>query len=330
MAATTSTEATPTGGGPAAWRLGHRPTLDGLRGVAIALVLALHWWPADVPGGDTGVDLFFVLSGFLITRLLIEEHHRHGRIDVAAFYTRRARRLFPALAVLVAVGAASSGVLWVLLYAANVGRMNGALLGGPLEHTWSLAIEEQFYLVWPAAMVLLLRARRPALFIALGVVLVALHRVQLDADWLRLTAGTDTRADALLLGALVAFTVGRLATYRWAAPAAAVAPLLFLVVVQAPDLTRWGYTLVAGLWAIVLLWALQAPGSWLAAGPLRTLGRLSYSLYLWHYPVTWALRDGNMHNTSAGTTAAAIVLSAAAAAVSYHLVECRFRQAVTR
>ena len=89
------------------WRLGHRPGLDGLRGIAILLVLLLHWWPDTFPGGDTGVDLFFVLSGFLITRLLIEEIWRRGRIDFRRSYARRFRRLMSASSLLVLVCAAS-------------------------------------------------------------------------------------------------------------------------------------------------------------------------------------------------------------------------------
>lgn len=140
-----------------------------------------------------------------------------------AFYRRRAGRLFPALGLLVLRCSATSGAIYVALYGANVGRINGALRGGPLEHTWSLAIEEQFYLVWPAVLIVLLRARRPALFVGLAVAVVALHRVGLEADAMRVANGPDTRADVLLLGALAALTVERLATVRWAALAAVAA-----------------------------------------------------------------------------------------------------------
>lgn len=308
------------------WRLGHRPALDGLRGIAIGLVLLLHWWPSAFPGGDTGVDLFFVLSGFLITRLLIEERERTGRTNLGRFYTRRARRLFPALAVLVAVCAWSPGVLWVVAYMANVGRIGGALVGGPLEHTWSLAIEEQFYAVFPLVFVGLSRLRRPAVFVGLAIVAVVLHRVALEGDgWLRSTAGTDTRADALLIGCLAAMTIGHLARVRWAAPAAVVAVGLVVHVFTADDLTSLGFTVVAAGWLVVLLWAVDARG-WITAAPLRWLGRMSYSLYLWHYPVTWALRGGDMTAGSPVVTLVAIAGSVAASVSSYRLVERRFRR----
>ena len=302
------------------WTLGHRRGLDGLRGVAIALVLLLHWWPSAFPGGDTGVDLFFVLSGFLITRLLIEERRRTGRVSLRGFYTRRARRLFPALAVVVTACAGSPGVWWVVGYAANWGRINGAIVGGPLEHTWSLAIEEQFYLVWPLMFLALAKLRRPALLVGLAVAALALHRAGMDADWLRLTAGTDSRADGLLVGCVGAFVVNHAPRVGRIAPLVVV-PLGW-VVLTAPDLTRFGFTFVAGGWLVVLAWVLDRD----SVAPLRWLGERSYSLYLWHYPITWALRDGDMHSGGVVATGLAIAGSFAAATASYELVEKRFRR----
>ncbi len=150
------------------WRLGHEPALDGLRGVAVAIIVAYHLDPRAMPGGPLGVDLFFVLSGFLITSVLIDEHASTGTIRVRAFYVRRARRLFPALAVfLVVVGSIMLGVhAWsdfvtlgyVVGYVANY-AWNASHLAAPVQHCWSLSIEEQFYLVWPIVLVALLRFR---------------------------------------------------------------------------------------------------------------------------------------------------------------------------
>lgn len=311
--------------GAADERLGHRPGLDGLRGVAILLVLGLHWWPAWFPGGNIGVDLFFVLSGFLITRLLIEEHDRTGRVDLRGFYLRRARRLAPALGVLLAVCATASGAIWTLLYVANWSRAAGGMQG-PLEHTWTLAIEEQFYVLWPLAFGLVARSRRPVvMLLAICAVVLAWRLLLLDggAELIRLRAGTDTRADALLIGCAAAFALPVLARIRWA-PFAALAALAAVPVVLGfgqVGMFGAGFTLVAVGAAVLVLWALD----WNPPGWLRWFGRLSYSIYLWHYPITWALRGGDPHATAWDTTALAIALSLAAAVASYRLIERPFR-----
>jgi len=155
---------------------GHVPALDGLRGVAVAVVVAYHLRPDWVPGGFLGVDLFFVLSGYLITSLLLAERARHGHIDLRSFAARRLRRLTPAVVLVVlatvaftvAVGDAGEidrirrHAVGTLAYVANWvfiadGDSYFADISGPspLRHAWSLAIEEQFYLVWPAAVMVL-------------------------------------------------------------------------------------------------------------------------------------------------------------------------------
>src|SRR5919107_2026204 len=162
-------------------RLAHHPALDGIRGLAVAAVLAFHGGVAVLHGGFLGVDAFFVLSGFLITSLLFAEHASTGRIDLRAFWARRARRLLPALLLVLAVvlplsrwamppeelAALRADALAALAYVANWRLMDRG--GGyfaetaapsPLQHTWSLAIEEQFYLVWPLLVVALLLATR--------------------------------------------------------------------------------------------------------------------------------------------------------------------------
>jgi peptidoglycan/LPS O-acetylase OafA/YrhL len=319
------------------WRLGHRPGLDGLRGIAVLLVLALHWWPAMFPGGNTGVSLFFVLSGFLITRLLIEEVWRDGAVDFRAFYVRRLRRLMPASLALTLLFIATPGAVWVLLYSANWARVDGVLVGGPLEHTWSLAVEEQFYLLWPAVLVgVVLRFGRMAWAATAALAfVVALHRVDLhdSAEAVRLTVGTDTRLDALLIGCAAALAMSALARVgqrTWMIGAAVVAPLFALLVMDLPDMGGWGFTLEAVGWCVVVLWAVGTGSAWISTPTLRWFGRLSYSLYLWHYPVTWALRDGDMHATEWWSTALAIPLSIGAAWLSYRFVESRFRSGVRR
>lgn len=311
-------------------RLGHRPGLDGLRGVAVAIVVVAHAARADY-GGQVGVTIFFVLSGFLITRLLIEERERDGGIDLRAFYLRRARRLLPAvlvvLAVLLLVGIATQEQLAPsLLYYANWSIIDDPhLLGASLGHLWSLAIEEQFYLVWPALMALaggLPRRVLVVLVVGGAIVSAALRFGMWDAGYARVMYGSDTRVEALLIGCAAALLFGRLVTpsRRSALAAAALVLLLACGVEQ----QTWGFatvglTLTALAALAVLLHVVERPGL-LAADPLRHLGAISYGLYLIHVPVLVAVRDHGGVATIAG-----VALAWALAVISYQYVEIPLR-----
>ncbi|RQX06450.1 acyltransferase family protein, partial [Micromonospora globispora] len=220
-------------------RIAYQPALDGVRALAVAAVLAFHGGVAALPGGFLGVDAFFVLSGFLITSLLLAEHRDAGRIDLVAFWGRRVRRLLPALLLVLVVvllvsrqlmpgtelGALRWDALAALGYVANWRMANRggdyfAATGSPspLQHTWSLGIEEQFYLVWPLLLIVLLAwaARRRRLGVALLVILVGAVGSALAAALLfapdavdRVYYGTDTRAVALLVGAALAVLLAR-------------------------------------------------------------------------------------------------------------------------
>src|SRR3954449_12176794 len=221
--------------------------LDGLRGLAVAGVLAYHCGFGWARGGFLGVSLFFTLSGFLITSLLLAERSEHGRIGLRGFWARRARRLLPAallaLAVIVAFGATvASGsqlrglrgdVLAALAYVANwrfvlAGTSYGALWSAPspVQHFWSLAIEEQLYLFLPVIAVLALacgRWRRAVLAgVLVGFVGLSLVASLAAHDQLRAYFGTDTRAAELLVGALLAVVLARrpLPRASWAGPVA--------------------------------------------------------------------------------------------------------------
>jgi peptidoglycan/LPS O-acetylase OafA/YrhL len=209
-------------------RLGYRPSLDGLRALAVIAVFAFHVGTPLSRGGDLGVDIFFVLSGFLITTLLIGEHQRSGGVRCVNFYQRRALRLCPALAVVVAAVVVEAvliapavartdalrGAITSLLYVTNWTTAFGGWRGGVLAHTWSLAIEEQFYVIWPVCLLVLLGKRR-RYQLAFGVTVAVGAASMIDRTFLwaagasypRLQAGLDVRADQLLIGCALAIAI---------------------------------------------------------------------------------------------------------------------------
>jgi peptidoglycan/LPS O-acetylase OafA/YrhL len=282
-------------------RLGHVPALDGLRGVAILLVVTYHYsgWPR---GGHRGVDLFFVLSGFLITTLLLEERSDVGGVSLRGFYARRARRLFPALAVVLAAYLTISAARGVDafgtiarygLYVGNVYQAfwvdaGHAPLNG-LTHLWSLAEEEQFYLLWPLTLLLVARSRRPLAWLAAVTGALILYRLTLlgvGASGRHLYFSPDMRADGLLIGCWLAFyrlRRGRLTPSRRLLVAAVAAAVICVLLLP-------GALVVFELAVAVLLAAAVTHtrlAEALAARPLVWLGGISYSLYLWHPVVLW-------------------------------------------
>jgi peptidoglycan/LPS O-acetylase OafA/YrhL len=254
------------------FHLGHRPALDGLRGIAILSVLGSHVSPSIVVGGGAGVDLFFVLSGFLITCLLVAEWDRNERISLSKFYARRALRLFPALFVYL-VGcyvlaaifqqgapreATQKGVFYALFYVANWARVNHVSLG-LAETTWSLSIEEQFYIFWPLLLILGLKylSRRTLVKVVLALVaVVTLHRLGLamrGADYARVYNGSDTRADGLLMGCALAMFVSwrGVPRGRWVQVVGALSGLFFLAyVARNTTYTAWSVASTSSLLAL--------------------------------------------------------------------------------
>ena len=314
-------------------RLGHVPALDGLRGVAILLVVSVHF--TGVPkGGGLGVDLFFVLSGFLITTLLLEERERDGRIRIRAFYERRARRLLPALAVLLfaflAIDAAQgrNGLSQVAdygLYAGNAYEAFVSSISTPslgLVHLWSLAQEEQFYLLWPLAFLLAVRSSRPARWLAALFALLVCYRIALvahGAPMFRIDRGPDTQTEPLVAGCLIAFL--RYQGLRWRPPPYLTVVAMATFVFGAVDFLGWYMRpLCEGAAAVLILAAVGDPEfarlvSW---GWLRWSGRISYSLYLWHYVILWAF---GWHERLL-----ALAVSFLVAWLSYRYVERPFRR----
>ena len=333
---------------PADFELGHRPVLDGLRGIAVLIVLVGHG-PIAFLGGGPGVTVFFTLSGFLITALLLEERRTNGRVDLGRFYARRALRLLPALAVcLVAVAIGLTvlempltGVWYAALYVANLAPALGAKLPY-LSHTWSLSLEEQFYVAWPLTLLLLARLRRPwavAAASGVGIAVCAVLRVVVDRDALltqpqalQVAFHLLWRADALLVGCLLALVLGpalRLprALIGWAG-ACGVATVLAASLQARSDLyySVW-ITAVPLATAAVLVWVLSIETPFSRAltwGPLRYTGRISYGLYLWHFPIFVLLRRDLEHLPSVVEIAIATAVSFAVASVSYFVVERPF------
>jgi peptidoglycan/LPS O-acetylase OafA/YrhL len=344
--------------------LRYEPALDGLRGLAVVAVVLYH---AGVPwavGGYLGVDAFFVLSGYLITALLLAEWTRTGGIALGAFWLRRLRRLVPALLVTL-TGVA---VLCLVLDPTGLDSVRGdgiATLGyamnwrliaesssyfdqfytSPLEHAWSLAIEEQFYVVWPLVTLAVLRVARSAraLLVAAAALAAAsaiwmVLRYRPEEDPSRLYYGTDTRAQALLVGAALAAAVaaglridGAVTRRRLVAATAAGATILLVAWMALPGTTgllyRGGFTVFALLVGLVVLACTQLGDNplrrALSFDPLRRLGVLSYGLYLYHFPVFLWLDSARTGLAAGGwaLTTLRLGVTLAAAAVSFVLIE---------
>ena len=279
------------------------PALDGLRGVAILLVFGFHLPFGPFRSGSYGVILFFVLSGYLITTILLRELDTNDKVNLRRFYTRRARRLLPALLVVVfaylviqvtVLGDPEQwwGRSWpVLAYIANYAELSGAQLFH-LTHTWSLAIEEHFYLLWPVVLLAIPSRRRLAITCSLVVALV-LWRHGLLLSGLprdRIYFGTDTNAFAPLVGCALAIALHerRLPVAGRNVSSLAVGLLILASCIQWQYFDRrllYGTFPVAILAMFAIYGAIHQPASWLEHPVLRWFGKVSYGLYLWHYMI---------------------------------------------
>lgn len=339
------------------FQLGYRPALDGLRGIAILAVLAFHSRGFPLAGGFIGVDLFFVLSGFLITSLIIQERSEFGRVNFRAFYARRALRLLPAMLGLLAALWAATLVLGgrfatgpVLMGKATVVSLlyvpNWVLafhIGDwpyVLHHIWSLAIEEQFYIFWPAILTGCLATRRPVvigLLVSLGLAgAVTVWRIYLTlhgAEFARRYFATDTRSDGLLVGCALGLIVSKFGLPRrgtmWVVGGvglAAFTAMLFFANNTASFMYLWGWTVVSVAVVGIILGSLNAPTPariLLECAPLVGIGRISYGLYLWHWPVYFAIHRLAQLDAAPGWAvgAAELGLSLLAALASYYVIE---------
>ena len=365
------------------------PALDGIRALAVILVLADHGGVPGLSGGFLGVDVFFVLSGFLITSLLLDEIGRTGRIGLKNFWVRRARRLLPALLVMVLAVVAARGLFaeestttlrddavatffWMsnwMFVAQKTDYFSQGAPGSPLQHTWSLAVEEQYYVVWPLLVAVAVaalaavayrrgfalsqRVVRTAVFglATAGVVASAAATFLLSSDTAlnRVYFGTDTRVQALLVGAAAAALLVRdwrgltaglgIFRSRWARWLAWWLPVLGLAVLVmsariatgSADEFRSGLLLIVALAAVLVIApvALAQDGPvarLLSVGPLVGLGAISYGVYLWHWPIFLVLNGERTGIAGWQLFALRCAATVAVATLSWWLIEQPIRE----
>jgi peptidoglycan/LPS O-acetylase OafA/YrhL len=343
----------------------YMPGLDGLRAIAVLAVIAYHLNPAWAPGGLLGVGVFFTLSGYLITDLLLGQRAATGSLRLGDFWLRRARRLLPALFLMLAVV-----VAWVtLLDRSLLPGLRGDVLAAlgyvsnwwnivreasyfarfgpppPLDHLWSLAVEEQFYLIWPWLLWLGLRYL-PGRYTLAGLTLAgaALSAAamaliyQPGVDPTRIYEGTDTRAFGLLIGAALAMVwpsrelraEGINLRGRLLMDGAGVAGLIVIGLLiwrtseYSPFLYKGGIVLLSVATALVLT-ALVHPACWLGVAvgwsPLRWLGVRSYGIYLWHFPIIVLTAPGQQQKAGLSLEVLQVVATIVVAALSWQFFE---------
>ncbi len=338
----------------------YRRELDGVRALAVVLVICSHFPLPALSGGWIGVDIFFVLSGYLITSILVREFDRTSSIRLGQFYLRRVLRLYPALVAMLIVGAFFYGslgdggtLLGYLRTAAYSGLyIENFIVGytgnahGNIGHTWSLALEEQFYLLWAPVLLLCLRRGRSVLPSLIGGILLSTALLEWATgpnDGIPLTYfRPETRANELLLGCLLAVLLPgiqrRLEPMRWVRAAITPLALLALAGVEAfvahnTRITRYPLEEIwAGLAAALLIVGLTVGSErsvttrMFRTWPMVSIGRISYGMYLWLLPVVvvlpiyWHPWHGNPYVASVGTMAVIIAI----ATVSYFVVERPF------
>lgn len=342
------------------FKLGYSPALDGLRGIAIIAVMAFNGHLLWMNGGFIGVDVFFVLSGFLITSLLVQGYRPTSGMGLKNFYFRRVLRLLPALLFLMLFCIAYAlilqpadnaiitlkGVLYTLFYVANWAQVPPNEPGiGALSHAWSLSVEEQFYMAWPVVLLVLLKLRSKALVLAILSALIAASIAtsvwmwRHEVPYLRMYFGSDTRAHELLIGCVAALLVSwgtfrrttglrRVCRVTSAISLAGIAASFFLARHNTAFVYNGGFALISIGTAVLILDLLLFPSAlsrMFEFAPLVWIGKISYGLYLWHFPIFEASRklfEGRLNAVNYHLLGAGVTVLVATA--SYYLLELPF------
>jgi peptidoglycan/LPS O-acetylase OafA/YrhL len=361
VAVTPTQLATPTGA-PTRPSTGFRPDVQALRAVAVLLVVLNHAHVPGLTGGYIGVDVFFVISGFLITGLLTKEQERTGTISILKFYGRRMRRIMPAAAlVLIATVVASYHWLgyirgahiaedaeWSSVFLANfhfasvgTGYLHSTDAPSTLRHFWSLAVEEQFYVVWPALFLLLGLLRkvvksRLVMIVAVGAIVVASYAfsiVYTGRDATDAYFSPFTRACELAAGALLALLAGETAKLpRQFRTMLSVAGMAGIIVAALTFTDNTVFPGAAVAIPVLATCAVIAGGGSALDGvygfkPIQLIGLWSYSLYLWHWPVLTIAEENLGHVPAAWVRVLLVAGSIALASITYYLVENPIRNA---
>lgn len=283
--------------------LTYMPALDGARAIAVLMVFVIHALPESGFPGGLGVDIFFVISGFLITRILVKEHNRTGKLDLKTFYIKRLLRLYPAFLVMVIV----TVFLWWLLdvsfvtnliyaavsvtYLANIAMTVAGTGIYTYQHTWSLAMEEQFYLLWPVLLIGLLSWKwtRDHIILTLSVLTIASF-----AGWVLVGAEMPfnplVKAGGLLFGCILAFLSDHAVWRRTSVGMIGVLGLAVAIALEWSGIIdrTWSLplaTVTAGLLIMHLAYGESPVTRVLSLRPLVWIGTVSYGFYLWHYPI---------------------------------------------
>lgn len=344
--------------------LGYNPALDGLRGTATLCVLAAHLDFSWCPGAFLYMDMFFVMSAYLITSLLLKQWTKTGRVGFRVFYRRRVLRLFPAnYAMILTFLVAAYLVLpdfknqlptavVAASYISNWTRAFEVPMPGFLDHTWSLAVEEQFYLIWPVALMLLLKVIGLRMRLVALLVLLALGFAGWRS-WLtfhgasiyRLYNGTDMRGDALLIGCALGIamaipevrqSVALQRTAKFLAVPSLVALIVGGVTTDFHDRAMYaGITLFFTLASACLITSLVLPEQSIPhqifrSPPLVFLGRICYGLYIWHYPIFMIIMFGFGITRPVAAGMIGVPLTFAVAILSWRYIESPFLKAKDR
>lgn len=328
----------------------YRPDIEGLRAIAILAVVACHAKLPFLQGGFVGVDIFFVISGHLITSLLVREFTSTGKVDFLNFYSRRLKRLLPGLAFMMLTASyaaivilpattllphaesAKAGIFWIsnIHFALfEAGYFDAGSEGNLFLHTWSLGVEEQFYLVWPTLILLFMRGRYLLRgLIAVFVICLVINLTLSTASPLWAFYSMPSRGWQFALGGLVyvAATTGLVDKYN-SATARTLAGSVGMLLILASITQINEQMTYPGLWAIIpsvgAALVILGDVNWLTVAPLRAIGRVSYSWYLWHWPVL--ILGGAYFGPGAIIQTLLVILSLVLAAIAYYAVESPLR-----